>query len=172
MKTGRQAKRKVGRPPGVVGKPRGSPKTRRTVKRIAKLILEDCADSSIVDAAVRTGLEPHDIKNLRAGNLPSLQLVLRLVARGHYSPDALIRHGKLRKLPRRTSTRGAQRKLIAARIRRLTKQQDAAQLAKATGLSVYNIYQHRVANKSPGLHTVLGLIDAGVSPSEVFLGRR
>ena len=97
MSANHRSRRRVGRPPGITGKPRGSPKTRRTVKRIAKNILDECADSTIAAAAKRTGLEPHDIKNLRAGNLPSLQLVLRLVARGHYSPEALIRQGKLRK---------------------------------------------------------------------------
>ena len=43
---------------------------------------------------------------------------------------------------------------------------------KGHGAALDNIYQHRMATKIPGLHTVLRFIDAGASPSEVFLGRR
>ena len=44
-------------------------------------------------------------------------------------------------------------------------------LAAATGLSVYTIYQHRVANKQVGLHTILSFVDAGVvSARKIFLG--
>jgi hypothetical protein len=63
--------------------------------------------------------------------------------------------------------------LISARIRKLAKERQPAMLAKETGLSIYTIYQHRVANKRVGLHTILSFIQAdAVSAREVFLGRK
>ena len=88
-------------------------------RRIARRILADTADYTVEEGAKRLGLVPHDIKNLRAGNLPSLQQLLRLIAKGRYCPEALIFNDELRKLPPRVSTRQAQRRLISARIRKL-----------------------------------------------------
>lgn len=150
---------------------RGTRKTRRTIQKIANRILDETSKSTVEEGAKRLGLVNHDIKNLRAGNLPSLQLVLRLIAKGRYSPEALIRDGQLKKLPKSASTRPAQQRLISGRIRKLAKEQEAASLVKATGLSIYHIYQLRVGNKPAGIHTVLGFIDAGSSPDEIFFGR-
>jgi hypothetical protein len=145
--------------------------TRRTIRRIARRILAETADCTVEEGAKRLGLVPHDIKNLRAGNLPSLQQVLRLVATGRYCPEALIFDDALRKLPPRFATRPAQRRLISARIRKLAGERDAASLARKTGLSVYSIYQLRVGNSPPGIHALLGFINSGVPASEIFFGR-
>lgn len=150
---------------------RGTAKTRRTIQRIADRILRETQASTVEEGARRLGLVNHDIKNLRAGNLPSLQLILRLVGKGRYSPEALIRKGELKKLPKAASTRPAQQRLISGRIRKLAKEHDAQALVKTTGLSIYHIYQLRVGNKPAGIHTVLGFIDAGSSPDEIFFGR-
>ena len=92
---------------------------------------------------------------------------------GGYDPDALVKKNQLKKLPARISTRGARSKLISERVRKLAKSHDPATLSKQTGLSIYTIYQHRVANKRVGLHTVLSFVDAGVvTPREIFLGQR
>lgn len=161
----------VGRPPGVVAKPRGSQRTHKTLERIAACILDETREMTVGEAAEHTGLERHDVKNLRAGTLPSLQLLLRFVTRGRYAPDALIVAGELRKLPARTSTQAAQVRLVGARIRKLAQEGDAATLARATGLSIYNIYQLRAGRKAPGIHAVLGFIDAGAAPNHVLLGQ-
>jgi len=165
------AKRGPGRPPGGVSKTRGSQVSRRQIRQIAQRILREAKGRTREEASARTGAHVDDIKNLKAGNLPSLKLFLRVVRNGRFDPDALIKKNDLKKLPKGVSTRGARAKLISARIRKLSKEQDPAKLAKATGLSIYTIYQHRVANKRVGLHTILAFIDARVvSAREIFLG--
>jgi hypothetical protein len=105
--------------------------------------------------------------------LPSLKLFLRVVREGRFDPDALIKKNALKRLPAGRSTRNAHSKQISERIRRLAKDMDPAKLSKSTGLSIYTIYQHRVANKRVGLHTILAFVDAGVvSAREIFLGQK
>jgi hypothetical protein len=164
-------RKKVGRPPGAPAKIRGSVRTRRTLRRIAKSILDETADDTVQAGADRLGLVYHDIKNLRAGNLPGLQLLLRLVAKGHYCPDALIRDGRIKKLSARVSTRAARQNSVTKRVRNHAHDSDAASLAKATGLSIYSIYQLRVGNRPAGIHTILAFIDAGIPTHEIFFGR-
>ena len=165
------AKRGPGRPPGGDSKTRGSQVSRRQIRQIAQRILKEAKGHTREEASALTGAHVDDIKNLKAGNLPSLKLFLRVVRNGRFDPDALIKKNDLKKLPKGVSTRGARAKLISARIRKLSKEQDPAKLAKATGLSIYTIYQHRVANKRVGLHTILAFIDARVvSAREIFLG--
>lgn len=170
-KTG--AKRGPGRPPGGNSKTRGSTTSRRQIKQIAQRILKEADGCTREEAATRTGAHVDDIKNLRAGNLPSLKLILRVVRDGRFDPHSLIHKLHLRKLPARVSTSGARSRLISARIRKIAKEQDPAVLADKTGLSIYTIYQHRVANKRVGLHTILAFIDAGVvTAPQIFLGKR
>lgn len=142
------------------------------MQRIAKLILEECAKYTRAEAAERTGLETTDIKNLKAGNLPGLLLILRLIKRGRMNPDALILKNELKRLPGRSSVDAAEPHLIAERIRKLAKAEDAATLAEKTGLSINTIYQQRVANRRVGLHAVLAFIDAGASPNFIFFGKK
>jgi hypothetical protein len=164
-------KRGPGRPPGGDSKTRGSQVSRRQIRQIAQRILKEAKGHTREEASALTGAHVDDIKNLKAGNLPSLKLFLRVVRDGRFDPEALIKKNDFKKLPKGTSTKGARAKLISARIRKLSKEQDPAELAKATGLSIYTIYQHRVANKRVGLHTILAFIDAKVvSPREIFLG--
>ncbi len=165
------AKRGPGRPPGGDSKTRGSQVSRRQIRQIAQRILKEAKGRTREEASALTGAHVDDIKNLKAGNLPSLKLFLRVIRDGRFDPDALIKKNDLRKLPKGVTTKGARAKLISARIRKLSKEQDPAKLAKATGLSIYTIYQHRVANKRVGLHTILAFIDAGVvSARKIFLG--
>jgi hypothetical protein len=167
------AKRGPGRPPGVDFKTRGSQTSRRQIRQIAQRILKEAKGKTREEASALTGAHVDDIKNLKAGNLPSLKLVLRVIRNGHFDPEALIKHNALKKLPSSVSTRNARSKQISARIRKLAKERQAAILAKQTGLSIYTIYQHRVVNKRVGLHTILSFIqaDAG-SAREIFLGSR
>lgn len=167
------AKRGPGRPPGGDSKTRGSQASRKQIKQIANRILQESNGCTREEASARTGAHVDDIKNLKAGNLPSLKLILRVVREGRFDPHALIHKRDLKKLPAKVSTRGARSGLISARIRKLAKDHDPAVLAKKTGLSIYTIYQHRVENKRVGLHTILAFIDAGVvTAPQIFLGVR
>lgn len=164
-------KRGPGRPPGGNSKTRGSQTSRKQIRQIAQRILIEANGCTREEASGRTGAHVDDIKNLKAGNLPSLKLFLRVVREGRFDPDILIKKNDLKKLPGSVSTKGARAVLISGRIRKLAKEQDPAFLAKETGLSIYTIYQHRVADKRVGLHTILAFIDAGVVTSrQVFLG--
>ncbi|MCP5040376.1 MAG: hypothetical protein GY944_05050 [bacterium] len=168
----RASKRGPGRPPGGESKTRGSQVSRRQIRQIAQRILKEAKGRTREEASARTGAHVDDIKNLKAGNLPSLKLFLRVVRDGRYDPEVLIKKNELKKLPASVSTRSARAKLISERIRKVAKDGDPATLAQDTGLSIYTIYQHRVANKRVGLHTILAFVDAGaVSAREVFLGR-
>ena len=141
------------------------------IRQVAKRILQESEGRTREEAARITGAHVDDIKNLKAGNLPSLKLFLRVVRQGGYDPDALIKKNELRKLPAGVSVRGARSKQISERVRRIARERDPAELSRATGLSIYTIYQHRVANKRVGLHTILSLVDADVvSAREIFLG--
>ena len=166
------AKRGPGRPPGGDSKTRGSQTSRRQIRQIAQCILQESKGKTRGEASALTGAHVDDIKNLKAGNLPSLKLLLRVIRNGHFDPEALIKNSNFNKLPSNVSTRNARSKLIAARIRKLAKEREPAKLAKQTGLSIYTIYQHRVVNKRVGLHTILSFIQAdAVSAREIFLGR-
>ncbi|MCH7599649.1 MAG: hypothetical protein IH973_07835 [Myxococcales bacterium] len=166
------AKRGPGRPPGGDSKTRGSQTSRRQIRQIAHCILQESKGKTRGEASALTGAHVDDIKNLKAGNLPSLKLLLRVIRNGHFDPEALIKNSNFKKLPSNVSTRNARSKLIAARIRKLAKEREPAKLAKQTGLSIYTIYQHRVVNKRVGLHTILSFIQAdAVSAREIFLGR-
>ena len=170
---GKAAKRGPGRPPGGDSKTRGSQASRRIIRQIAKRILKESEGRTREAAAAITGAHVDDIKNLKAGNLPSLKLFLRVVREGRFDPDALVKKNALKKLPSGVSIRNAHSKQISERIRKLAKELDPAELSKSTGLSIYTIYQHRVANKRVGLHTILAFVDAGVvSCREIFLGQK
>ena len=167
------ARRGPGRPPGGDFKTRGSVASRRIIRQVAKRILQESNGRTREEAAKITGAHVDDIKNLKAGNLPSLKLFLRVVREGRYDPEALIKKNDLRQLPASVATKNARSRQISERIRKLAKENDPASLSEATGLSIYTIYQHRVANKRVGLHTVLAFVDAGVvSAREVFLGQK
>jgi hypothetical protein len=95
-----------------------------------------------------------------------------VVRNGSFDPNVLIGKYQLKKLPAGVSTKGARAEQIAARVCKLAKDSDPAELAAKTGLSIYTIYQHRVAGKRVGLHTILAFVDAGVATaSQIFLGR-
>lgn len=167
------AKRGPGRPRGGDSKTRGSLASRRQIRQIAQRILKEAKGKTREEASALTGAHVDDIKNLKAGNLPSLKLFLRVVRDGHFDPEELIKNNALKKLPKGVSTKHARSRLISARIRKLAKERQPATLAKETGLSIFTIYQHRVVNKRVGLHTILSFIQAdAVSAREIFLGTR
>ncbi len=150
----------------------GSPETRRMVSQIGKRILGHCAGRSPNEVAKELGLDAYDVKNLRAGNSPSLDMVLKLVNKGRFSPESIIYGKKFEKLGSRVSTRPAQQRLINARVRKLAASKPAQEWGDATGLAVHSIYQLRVSGARAGLHTVLGFLNAGVSLDELIFGKK
>jgi hypothetical protein len=152
-------------------KPVGSPKTRQTVRQMGKRILDAVANNTAVEGAKSLGIDTHDVNNLRAGNLPSLDIVIKLISNGRYSPESIIFGKNLQKLPPKFQTKACKKQLISNRIRKLSQSKPAQQWSKATGLSAQSIYQLRVSGSRAGLHTVLGFINAGVSMSDIFFGK-
>lgn len=150
----------------------GSPQTRRMVGEIGKRILTFCKGHTPNEVAEKLGLDAYDVKNLRAGNLPSLDMVLKMVTNGRYSPESIIYGKSLSKLDSRVSTKNAKPKLINERVRKLAASKPAQEWGKATGLAVHSIYQLRVSGARAGLHTVLGFLNAGVSINELFYGAK
>jgi hypothetical protein len=148
----------------------GSPQTRKMVEEIGKRILAFCKGHTPNEVAVKLGLDAYDVKNLRAGNLPSLDMVLKMVDTGRYSPESIIYGKTLTKLDSKVSTKNAKPKLINERVRKLAASKPAQDWGKATGLAVHSIYQLRVSGARAGLHTVLGFLNAGVSIDEIFYG--
>jgi len=129
-------------------------------------------DVAYVNVAKRLGLDSYDIKNLRAGNLPSLDMVLKLVTKGRFSPESIIYGRTFKKLSPGVSTKNAQPRLINTRIRKLASSKPAQEWGNATGLAVHSIYQLRVSGARAGLHTVLGFLNAGIPLEEVFFGKK
>lgn len=152
-------------------KPAGSITTRQMVRKIGKRILEYVSDCTPVEGAKLLGLDSYDIKNLRAGNLPSLDMVIKLVRDGRFSPKSIMLGKKLEKLSSKVSTQSVQQRLINNRVRTLAASKPAQAWGKSTGLAVHSIYQLRVAGARAGIHTVLGFMNAGVTLEEIFFGK-
>ena len=157
-------------PSSLLGKPKGTRTTRRILSGMVKRILQLCGDAPRSGAARITGLSDSDVKNLRAGNAPGLAKVLRIITKGRYSPEFLFYGKSPRKLRSDVSTRLAQPRLVRSRIRRLAREGNVHDLARATGLSWWTIYSHRLRNSTPGLHAALAYLQTGISARELLLG--
>jgi len=125
---------------------------------------------SVAGGAEMVGLHPNDIKNLRAGNMPSLRTLVGLIRQLKVTPESLLSRGQLEPLSRGTNTRGVQERLVKSRIQKISRACDPAELAEATGLSIATVYQYRSKNFKVGLHTYLAFVSAGYSASELLLG--
>ena len=112
----------------------GGVKTASALRKIAAALLKAGAGLTVAESAQRLGLVPHDVKNLRSDNLPGLQLLLRLVGTGRYSPRELIRNHKLKKLPAGFAIGPVSQQAIAARVRALTFSDTLTNLNTKTGL--------------------------------------
>jgi hypothetical protein len=137
---------------------------------LAHAILDLTEGHSIAESAAISGLTTNDIKNLRAGNMPSLRSLLCLVRTLRKTPRSLISGGRLQPLPKETSLRGATEAKVRARIQSLSRENDPADLAERSGLSIASIYQYRSLNDKMGLHAYLAFVDAGYDADELLLG--
>jgi DNA-binding phage protein len=137
---------------------------------LAKHIQNLTEGSTIAESAKRVGLTTNDIKNLRAGNMPSLRALLCVVRTRMTSPSSLISSGPLEALPKGISLRGATERHVKARIQRISRENDPASLAAESGLSIASIYQYRSLNDKIGLHAFLAFVSAGYDADELLLG--
>lgn len=173
-KTGKSGRKTKGRAAGrrrKIYKEVGSARTRSMVRGIGERILSQYPNCTAVEMARRLGVVPHDINNIKAGNQPSLDIVIKLIRNGRFSPESIIYGRSLRKLGPRVSTQPVQKRLISARIRKLARSKPARQWSRSTGLSVHSVYQLRISGARAGIHTVLGFINAGVPVQQLFYGR-
>jgi hypothetical protein len=132
--------------------------------------LSHCPDCTAAKAAERLGLVTHDINNLKAGNRASLDIVIKLINRGGFSPESIIYGPGLKKMRGAGSTRTVRKGLISSRIRQLARSRPAQEWSKSTELSIHSIYQLRIAGSRAGIHAVLGFINAGIPVQKLFFG--
>jgi len=137
---------------------------------LANTILDLTEGHSIAESAAITGLTTNDIKNLRAGNMPSLRSLLCLVRTLRKTPRSLISGGRLQPLPKEASLRSATEAKVRSRIQAHSRENDPADLAERSGLSIASIYQYRSLNDKMGLHAYLAFVDAGYDADELLLG--
>ena len=83
---------------------RGTPASRRMQRQLASHILGLTKNSSLSESAEITNLKTSDIKNLRAGNMPSLAIFLCLVKKMRCTPESMLAKGELKKLHGRVRT--------------------------------------------------------------------
>ena len=149
---------------------RGTPKTRRMQRYIADHIYDMTKDLTQAEAAEATGLAGTDIKNMRCGHMPSLRTLIDVIKKLRVTPDSLIAKGKLEPLAKGVRMNGAQLQLVCGRVQKICKEEDAASLAKKTGLPKTSIYQLRTQNARVGIHIYLAFVSAGYSPSTLLFG--
>jgi hypothetical protein len=151
---------------------RGTPVTRKTQRYIANHLHELTKTLTQDQAASATGLSGNDVKNMRAGHMPSLRSFVNVVKVMRVTPESLMRDGSLAPLSQGARTAGAKLELILDRISKICKENDAAKLAKQTGIPKACIYQLRTHNARVGLHVFLAFVSAGYPASELLFGSK
>ena len=160
--TGSRAGKKLG--------PQGTEQTRAQVDRIGQAIMALASGKTIRAAADDAGLAYFDIKNLRAGNHASLNMVIKLITKGGFTPDSILSGEGLKPLRGRGKSRvkGLTKPMIAGHIRTLSSSRPAKEWAVRTGLTPASIYQLRKDRQQISLHTVLAFINGGAKSKEIF----
>ena len=183
MSSGKNKRTKTVRKPGKKLPSRSAPRRRKAYKRvggkntravlraICERILWHCRGSTAAAAAEQLGLATHDINNLKAGNRASLDIVIKMINKGGFSPESIIFGSGLKKMNPAARKRTVRKSSISARIRQLARSKPAQQWSEATELSIHSIYQLRFSGSRAGIHAVLGFINAGVSVRELFYGK-
>ena len=150
--------------------PQGTEETRAQVERIGQAIMDLACGKTIKAAADDSGLAYFDIKNLRAGNHASLNMVLKLITQGGFTPDSVLSGEGLKPLRGRGKSRvkGLTKPMIAGHIRALSSSRPAKEWADRTGLTPASIYQLRKDRQQISLHTVLAFINGGAKMKDIF----
>lgn len=165
------AKKKVA-PKASGAKAIGSARSRRRVREATARVLAYVQHVSPTEGAPMLGVSVDDIRNMRQGNKLSVPILLKMVRTGRFDPKSVLDGPKLRKLRSTKSARGAQRRLVDGRIRKLSWTRPGAEWAKLTGLSITGAYGLRYTTKAHvTLYTVLGFLDAGHTTDELIFGR-
>ena len=131
--------------------PQGTARTRAQVNAPGQRILDFAAEQTIREAAARMGLDYFDLKNLRAGNQASLNMVLKLITIGYFNPEELLTNGQFVTLKgrARSRVRGLTKAMISEHIRKLSASRPAKDWSRLTGLTPASIYQLRkIENRS------------------------
>lgn len=149
----------------------GGKHTRAVLRAICERILSHCPGCTAAAAAEQLGLATHDINNLKAGNRASLDIVIKMINKGGFSPESIIFGSGLKKKGASARKMAVRKSSVSARIRQLARSKPAQQWSKATELSIHSIYQLRIAGSRAGIHAVLGFINAGVPVRELFYGK-
>ena len=144
---------------------------RKIARDLRLRVLKYCEKYTAKEASRVMGLGPNDIANLRAGNGPSLVMIMRLVKNGGFTANSIFWGKTLRKQPKGTATRGVRADLITKRVSQITIDSSPQELAKKTGLAAITIYQYRTRPpKVVSLHTLLCFIEAGFSAKDLLFG--
>lgn len=153
-------------------KPAGNPQSRRAVSEATKRVLAHCADMTPTLAAKTLGVGVDDVANMRAGyQWLTVAVLLKMIRTGHYDPRSIIEGPKLRKLPPKRDTRGAQQRLVNARMSKLAWSRSGMEWARLTGLSMvgaYGLRYNKTANVKLG--TILAFAAVGPSFEEIIFG--
>ncbi|MCZ6868056.1 MAG: hypothetical protein O7G84_00970 [Gammaproteobacteria bacterium] len=141
----------------------GSPKSRRAISAATKRLLKLTKGMTHAEAADRLSLGINDVCNLRQGNSRlSVPMLLKMVRIGRYDPASVLVGPELKHMSADKSVRGAQQRLINARIARLARLRSGEETARLTGLSVTGAFGLRYRpDANVTLYTVMGFWHAG-----------
>jgi hypothetical protein len=152
-------------------KPQGNAQSRREVRDATKRALAACAHLTPTHAAAHLGVGVDDVRNMRAGNQLTVAILVKMIRIGGYDPRSVLMGPALRKLPKTRDTRGAQQRLINARMRALVWSGNGMEWARQTGLSivgVYGIRYDKTANIKLG--TILAFVAVGPKLEDIIFG--
>ena len=149
----------------------GSARSRRRVRDITTRVLAHVKDDASTEAAPILGVGVADVRNMRQGNKVSVPILLKMIRVGRFDPRSIIEGPKLRKLRSARSVRGAQQRLVDARVCKLACTRPGKEWVRLTGLSIRSAYGLRSASGAHvTLYTLLGFLDAGHTIDELIFG--
>lgn len=149
----------------------GSDKSRDQAVRMTKAVLKYAKGWTPTEAAEELGCNMNDVRNMRMGNNVSLPILVKLINKGHFTPESLL-SGKGLERGGVAHARTSQVR-IDSFIRKLARVTPGKEMAKLTGFSVtgaYGLRDYGDKRAHVTLYPVLELIRSGYSIDEVILG--
>lgn len=144
---------------------------RRTLKEATKRVLGYCGDLGPTAGSKLLGISIPDLRAMRVGYMVTVPILLKMVRVGRFDPSSVIYGPSLRMLPSGRDTRGAQQRLVNARMRKLAWSQGGLLWARKTGLSVVGAYGLRYGKVSQvKLVTILAFCSGGANFEEIIFG--
>jgi hypothetical protein len=155
------------RPPKLAGNPR----SRRAVKEASKRVLAYCAHLPTTAGSKILGVAVHDLQNMRTGYQLTLPILLKMVRVRRFDPRSILEGPSLRKLAPTRKTRGAQLRLVNARIREFVWSIGGLELARRSGMSSVGVYGLRYGKLSTvKLVTLISFCAVGPSLEAIIYG--